>query len=258
MKRIFIIAGGILLILVVTSFQSLAEENVIYGCVGKSGKLRVVNAPGECRNMETAIYWNKVGPQGPQGETGPQGPIGPQGEQGLQGPQGEQGPKGEQGDEGPIGPEGPPGPPGMGGAIHVYDSNDQYLGIYAGSAPTPGLVKYGIFIPAIKLFIIIDDDPASANYGNVHQEHYDINEADEMVLWQRDRIIQTCDDKYLTGIGNPTKMGIVGTYDVDCEYEAFSEPLEWWRFNYREVSKSEIPFSLPVEMPLRYNVNPPN
>lgn len=151
MKKVFIATGIILAILVVTSLQSLAEENVIYGCANKTnGQLRVVSSPNECRQPEVAISWNVVGPQGPQGEIGPQGetglqgPIGsqgPQGEQGLRGdkgdtgatgPQGERGLTGEKGDKGDtgaigppgeIGPEGSPGEPGKDGidGLHCWD-----------------------------------------------------------------------------------------------------------------------------------------
>ena len=62
MRKAFIATGVILLVLVVTSLQSIAEENVIYSCVNKSGKFRRVNTPNDCKESETAIYWNKVGP----------------------------------------------------------------------------------------------------------------------------------------------------------------------------------------------------
>ena len=74
MRKALIATGVILLVLVVTSLQSIAEDNVIYSCVDKGGKFRIVNTPNDCKDSETAIYWNVVGPQGEPG---------PQGEQGL-------------------------------------------------------------------------------------------------------------------------------------------------------------------------------
>ena len=65
------------------------SDGQIHGCVGPSGGVRVVSAPGECKPNERAIDWNITGPQGPAGVAGP---IGPQGIQGLQGIQGIQGP----------------------------------------------------------------------------------------------------------------------------------------------------------------------
>lgn len=46
------------------------------------GSLRVVDDPATCKAVETAIAWNRVGPQGPAG------PIGPAGATGLPGPAG--------------------------------------------------------------------------------------------------------------------------------------------------------------------------
>jgi hypothetical protein len=63
MRKAFIAIGVILLFLVVTSLQSLAEENVIYGCANKTtGILRVVSSPNECLQPEIAVSWNVVGP----------------------------------------------------------------------------------------------------------------------------------------------------------------------------------------------------
>jgi hypothetical protein len=145
MRKAFIATGVILLILVVTSLQSLAEENLICVCVKKNGQM-LFNESGQCKLTESLLCWNVEGPQGEQGPEGPQGPIGPQGlqgEQGLkgdtggtgatgaegpQGPQGEQGltgnkgdtgaigPQGEQGEQGPQGPQGEPGVDGQDGA----------------------------------------------------------------------------------------------------------------------------------------------
>lgn len=83
MKKLFMAMGIILALLVATSVQSLAEENLIYGCVDKKGHLRIVSNPQECKKKKTAIYWNKVGPEGPQGTQGDPGPPGADGQDGL-------------------------------------------------------------------------------------------------------------------------------------------------------------------------------
>ena len=147
MRKALIATGVILLVLVVTSLQSLAAD-VINGCHHKTtGILRIVSNYGECQAQEIAISWNMIGPQGEQGPEGPQGPVGPQGPQGQkgdkgdtgatgpQGSQGDTGPQGPQGDKGDmgvtgpqgppgeIGPEGPQGEPGQDGAdgLHCWD-----------------------------------------------------------------------------------------------------------------------------------------
>jgi hypothetical protein len=112
----------------VTSNAYTDANGVYKGCVDKSsGILRVLTPTGQtCRNSETAIDWNQVGPQGPQGIQGIQGPKGDkgdQGDQGIQGIQGIQGPKGDTGDAGPQGPAGPAGQPGISGLETVYSAN---------------------------------------------------------------------------------------------------------------------------------------
>jgi hypothetical protein len=54
------------------------QGGVIHGCYGKSGQLRVIDAPTEsCRADETALNWNQTGQPGPRGPAGPTGPAGP-------------------------------------------------------------------------------------------------------------------------------------------------------------------------------------
>jgi hypothetical protein len=134
MKKLFIVTGAFLLFILVITAQSLAQD-VIYGCVKKSGGVRVVSGPGECKGAETAIYWNVVGPSGPEGPPGPQGPEGPQGpkgdkgDKGDTGPQGPDGPKGDKGEPGPKGDTGSQGPPGeIAGSEFLMESFSGRLG----------------------------------------------------------------------------------------------------------------------------------
>ena len=101
----------------------------IYACVNaSSGEIKLVAQNAACKNNETLVVWNVVGPQGmigPAGPVGPQGPIGPigpvgplgpQGPAGVNGAQGPIGPAGANGAQGAIGPAGPQGPIGPVGA----------------------------------------------------------------------------------------------------------------------------------------------
>ena len=152
MGKALIAAGAIILVLFVTSLQSLAAD-VINGCYNKTtGKLRIVSAVENCAPQEIPISWNLTGPQGepgPQGEQGEQGEQGSkgdkgdtgetglQGEQGIQGPQGERGLTGDKGDkgdkgdtgakgsQGKQGEQGEPGPDGQDGTdgLNCWDLN---------------------------------------------------------------------------------------------------------------------------------------
>jgi hypothetical protein len=113
-----------------------SDTDVIYACLQKNERFRLVTEQESCRQGEVRVSWNLAGvpgPQGPAGPMGPMGPMGPQGPQGLQGIQGatgapgangtdgaagSQGPAGAQGDVGPQGPaglDGAPGPQGVAG-----------------------------------------------------------------------------------------------------------------------------------------------
>ena len=79
MGKLTMTMGAIFFILCATCIQSLAEENVIYGCVDEKGKMVIIDSVSQCKDKKAVIYWNKVGPQGPAGDQGPIGFTGPQG-----------------------------------------------------------------------------------------------------------------------------------------------------------------------------------
>jgi hypothetical protein len=43
-----------------TSIEGLAASDVIYGCVNKAGKIRIVDHCNDCRRTEECISWNKA------------------------------------------------------------------------------------------------------------------------------------------------------------------------------------------------------
>ena len=114
------VAGG-----VTYAVAEIGGGGVINGCYkSQNGQLRLIDpASDSCNPSETAISWNRTGPQGPQGPqgpagpAGPQGPAGPAGSTGPAGPAGPQGPAGPAGLTGPAGPVGPAGPQGPQGEI---------------------------------------------------------------------------------------------------------------------------------------------
>jgi len=114
--------------------------NTIYACVKKNGDVSLVGESERCKNNESRVSWNIVGPKGEKGDkgetgatgaTGPQGAKGDTGATGQQGPQGEPGPAGADGADGApgapgapgaTGPAGPPGPPGASGGAAALTS----------------------------------------------------------------------------------------------------------------------------------------
>lgn len=47
------------------------DTNVIHGCVGANGNLRVVEDAADCRQNETSLDWSMTGPAGPPGTAAP-------------------------------------------------------------------------------------------------------------------------------------------------------------------------------------------
>jgi hypothetical protein len=118
MKTKYLLGGGLVVLLlafVVGVAYALTDDGVIHACVKDNGQVRIVNAASDCKNQETHIQWNIVGPQGPKGDTGDTGPQGPQGVAGPQGEIGPQGPQGAQGEKGDVGPAGSAGSTGATG-----------------------------------------------------------------------------------------------------------------------------------------------
>jgi hypothetical protein len=132
--RIIGIGVGLVLLLAVAATWTWAEgtETVYHACVNNSsGTIKMIAPDEECKNNETRIMWNALGPAGPpgpqgsagadgaDGEPGPPGPAGADGAEGAVGPQGPQGPAGADGAIGPQGPQGEQGPPGEIGQVTV-------------------------------------------------------------------------------------------------------------------------------------------
>jgi hypothetical protein len=64
----------------------LAFGQAIQACRNSAnGQLRQVETPADCKNNETPVTWNIVGPQGPAGPTGATGAAGSTGATGQQG-----------------------------------------------------------------------------------------------------------------------------------------------------------------------------
>lgn len=79
MKHFVISCIAVMVICFVIAPPSNAQ-NEIYACVvEKSGRARIVAAPGQCHPSETLITWNIKGEPGPPGPQGPEGPPGPAG-----------------------------------------------------------------------------------------------------------------------------------------------------------------------------------
>ena len=97
-----------------------ADAPTFRGCLNLKGDLyNVVISPAQppaCKQGDTVVSWNQVGPVGPQGAKGDPGPAGPQG---VKGDPGVAGPQGARGDPGPVGPAGAQGPQGPAGISNM-------------------------------------------------------------------------------------------------------------------------------------------
>lgn len=104
-----------------------ATKTSLLGLTHSKGDMRIIDEADSCRSYETALTWNRTGPQGPtgpQGNTGAvgaPGPAGATGQAGDRGPQGQSGAVGPQGDAGLQGPQGDKGDPGASGGLAGYE-----------------------------------------------------------------------------------------------------------------------------------------
>ncbi|MEK7777146.1 MAG: hypothetical protein AAB303_00785 [Chloroflexota bacterium] len=78
---VLILAAGVA---VVSAHGGSVNPGVIHTCVNTaSGEFKVVDASAVCKNGQSPLDWNAVGPQGPQGDQGPIGPAGADGAPGI-------------------------------------------------------------------------------------------------------------------------------------------------------------------------------
>jgi hypothetical protein len=77
-KRLFV--SSILTMVMIFTVVGPSYSQTIYGCVSKSGALRIVSGAGQCKKTETSVSWGQNGTPGPQGPQGAQGPQGPKGD----------------------------------------------------------------------------------------------------------------------------------------------------------------------------------
>jgi hypothetical protein len=270
--------------------QALAEENIINACYHKvTGNLRIVNAYGNCRPEENPIAWNKIGLQGPAGEPGPQGPQGEQGPKGDKGDAGATGPKGEPGVDGTDGIDGLSCWDLNGnqacdqdtedkniddicnaldckGPVRVYDADGQYLGILLSLPTERGRWVAEIFIPSLNVAAIISENSGSGEIvseGDVYFETINCpNNFGNFFL------NDTPADKISTGIiyrfGNSPPRYFYGSNPLkfstnvwstlystgDCHNQSGRGSNEGYPAT--EILEADIPFNLPVALPLRY------
>jgi hypothetical protein len=201
MRKAFIATGAILLFLVVTSLQSYAED-LIYGCVDKTGKLRIVSGSGECERKETEIYWNEQGPKGDKGDTGDTGTPG------EQGPQGEKGLTGDKGDTGATGPQGIQGPPGEYDPTIIADLQSQI------DALEDRIVQLETQWPGdyyINSQADLEDFKYTHVFGNIYVQNTDLTNLDgmEILIWiGKNLYIDSANSlTSLTGLDNLTSIG---------------------------------------------------
>lgn len=139
-----VVGAGILIAGSSVATAAVVSNNTINGCyTTKSGALRVIDtSAGTCAKGETAISWNRTGPQGLPGVKGDTGPAGPAGAPGAQGP------------AGPAGSAGAPGATGPSGASEVYvtrhDAN-QTINQQGGSIVTTLVLPAGSYALTAKV-----------------------------------------------------------------------------------------------------------
>jgi hypothetical protein len=218
----------------------------------------------QINNLQQQINNIKLtpGPAGPVGPMGPAGPVGPIGSQGPVGPAGPAGAMGPKGNQGPQGVPGEQGPPGI-GAILVNDDDGQYLGILSNMANGNASGVFTIYVPALGKFVnlIIDGKILHSGTGT------------DLVLLYEDEtcsgqpfiycqsapsgyglcdyyVIPIVNDLYIVENGPAIERTFKSKYQpqtLKCEPNITSNNTS------KAASVVDLPFSLPVAMPLHFS-----
>jgi hypothetical protein len=86
MKRLSVLATALFVGSALGPNGAARAADQIYACVNtSSGEIKLVAQNATCKNNETLVVWNVVGPQGLIGPPGPPGPTGPAGPAGPAG-----------------------------------------------------------------------------------------------------------------------------------------------------------------------------
>lgn len=144
---------------------------------------------------------------------------------------------------------GPPASPGT-GSIQVYDANEQYLGIL--------MYPHMIFIPSLKKFISLGTNPHHGTPGDIITDYFYYETKDcsgDAYMPSEDWIQKGVDGKYFVSDQTRTEVTHWSCWSSDEKIcIEFSSPQTSSMVKAVEIPKEEIPFTLPVALPLRYDV----
>lgn len=284
--RIAVLASTVTVALIVGGTWAYAEvgSGQLSACVKKDGDVRVL-IPGftgsNCKKDERLVRWNITGPQGPKGEkgdagvpgvngqggaTGPQGPVGPMGAQGEQGLPGKDGSNGQ---DGAPGPKGDTGTPGMN--LHLYDANNQDLGIYIGPDPVnfadrsykvldPSSSTFFTVVPFFSPFVTDQWARLVTPSNGIKYEAVDCQgmPSYDSVVYDLQTLKAVVygpgGPKYYKATSNtPTQTTVRSWAETDNgQCHNYGSPLEIMAYPLAEVT---LPFSEPLALPLRVGVN---
>jgi len=241
MKKLAIVVGTAFAVLSFLGINCYADADVIHGCHDKhGGELRIVSNINSCRHNETAISWNKKGPQGPTGATGPMGPAGPPGTQALAAAQAQD--------------------------PRVYDARGNLLGIFPST--WEGLLSF--FVPTLSRFLVIspgtgDVDPSypavPVYYDGVEcmgNSFLDVN-VRYQILKVGTKYLTAADDVPVVCTNNPTINIIyvstpgwneMGQFSRQCDKFTPNQAVCTLVVQSKEVT---LPFSMPVvDLPVHF------
>jgi hypothetical protein len=270
-----------------TTERVAASTKTIKACYDKKTKdLRYLGANQSCKATERLLTWYAVGPQGvagPAGPAGSAGPAGPAGPAGAAGDTGDQGPAGPAGPEGPAGAPGAPGakgdtgaagakgdtgaagakgdtgaqgsigltgPVGPAGSITVQDDGNQTLGVLL--SETYGTVT--IYIPSLNKTaqILTKTDPTYAGKLWDLVVYYETDNCTGTLYSDTNHNLLSVFENVFYTTSTLTHVTIASNR---LQYGACTPlaPSERNMYQLQAVLPEDIPFTLPVALPLKYD-----
>jgi hypothetical protein len=292
MLRYFLVLPGIIFCFFagLSDSPARAADNTTVGVIvacsdNKTGAIRIVPNLLKCTANETGLKWNTVGPAGPRGVEGPKGAMGLRGLMGLKGPMGlkgatgAMGPKGAtgavgpkgatglagiKGDTGPIGPKGATGVRGpQGPGAQVADAAGNTLGMLIGHE-VPGSDSglqaaqgqtLQIFIPQLNKTILLDKGTGNA-VTSCPELYYTTSDCSGSAysLCTSDVIFSAVDNTYRFIPSGPTTNMYSGSMLTAAGCSSFGGMMDLRLTT--QVTTTQLPFTLPVALPLKYKPYP--
>jgi len=136
--------------------------------------------------------------------------------------------------------------------IKVYDANGQYLGIVSSASSICGVIS--VYVPSISCIITLNTATGECDSGRLHFQTDDCTGTPYVDACGFYRITKIGEKYYIGERVTPIKTEMHSELDREGNCRPYDEGniSPWYYVPAREISAEEIPFTLPVPLPLTF------